>query len=128
MTNAKYIATRLRIRSATHPEQFGLDDEAADLIEQQAAEIERLRLLSLHYVQDIDNANAQIDALREENENLRKACATGWGEPVLVNTLRAEVEKLRADAERWRAFLGTRPANTHEVICAAIDAAMKGTP
>lgn len=38
-------------------------------------------------------------------------------------SLRAEVAALRADAERWRAFLATRPQSTHEVICAAIDAA-----
>lgn len=28
------------------------------------------------------------------------------------------------DAERWRTFLATRPSNTHEVVNAAIDAAM----
>lgn len=39
--------------------------------------------------------------------------------------LRTEIEKLVRDAERWRTFLGTRPANTHDVICEAIDAAME---
>ena len=33
------------------------------------------------------------------------------------------IDALEADAERWRAFLSTRPPETHEVICAAIDAA-----
>jgi len=37
--------------------------------------------------------------------------------------LTSEVEALRADAERWHYFLSTRPLNTREVICAAIDAA-----
>lgn len=34
----------------------------------------------------------------------------------------ARIEALRADAERWRYFLSTRPLNTHEAVCAAIDA------
>jgi len=35
--------------------------------------------------------------------------------------LEAEVLALRKDAERWRTFLATRPANTHAVIIQAID-------
>jgi hypothetical protein len=40
-----------------------------------------------------------------------------------IARLTAENAALRADAERWRLFLNTRPPNTHEVICADIDAA-----
>jgi hypothetical protein len=32
-------------------------------------------------------------------------------------------EAHRVDAERWRMFLSTRPPETHEAICSAIDAA-----
>ena len=38
-----------------------------------------------------------------------------------IEALEAEVLALRKDAERWRTFLATRPANTHAVIIQAID-------
>lgn len=61
-------------------------------------------------------------ALRVNSANAMSEAATE------LSRLRAEVEALRKDAERWRMFLSTRPANTHEVICAAIDAAMGSQP
>jgi hypothetical protein len=38
-----------------------------------------------------------------------------------IAALEAEVLALRKDAERWRTFLATRPANTHAAIIQAID-------
>jgi hypothetical protein len=37
---------------------------------------------------------------------------------------KAEIEALRKDAELWRFFLSTRPADTHTVIVEAMNAAM----
>lgn len=42
-----------------------------------------------------DQLRAAIAAERAENKRLRDACAAGWGEPALINTLRAELSTLR---------------------------------
>jgi hypothetical protein len=46
---------------------------------------------------------------------------------VQIDRLTAERDALLADAERWRMFLSTRPPETHEAICCAIDAARSKT-
>lgn len=60
------------------------------------------------WLEDVTYWTAIIDAL-SENERLRIACASGWGEPVLVNTLRAERDAARAErdallvqVDQWR--------------------------
>lgn len=46
-------------------------------------------------VVDADQLRTAIAAERAENKRLRDACAAGWGEPALINTLRAELSILR---------------------------------
>ena len=38
-------------------------------------------------------------ALKGENEKLREACAAGWGEPALINTLKAELAQARTTSQ-----------------------------
>lgn len=67
------LIRRLRNRSATQPENFGLDEEAADALEAMQADIH--------------------------------SCHPNCARAGCVNErLRAEVEALRADAERWKAL------------------------
>lgn len=56
------------------------------------------------WLEDVTYWTAIIDAL-SENERLRIACASGWGEPVLVNTLRAERDAAIAERDDARAAL-----------------------
>jgi hypothetical protein len=44
----------------------------------------------------------KIAALVAERDKWREACASGWGEPTLINTLVAERDAAVADAERYR--------------------------
>ena len=48
------------------------------------------------------NLKDALAALVAENERLREACASGWGEPTLINQLRAECDALLPDAQAWR--------------------------
>lgn len=41
----------------------------------------------------------EIAALKGENEKLREACAAGWGEPALINTLKAELAQARTTSQ-----------------------------
>lgn len=50
------------------------------------------------WLEDVAYWTAIVDALAE-NERLRIACASGWGEPVLVNTLRAERDAALAERD-----------------------------
>lgn len=76
----------------------------------------------------LDEAEGHISRLHKWLDNWKEATELSWkkedASAAEISRLRAEVEALRKDAERWRTFLNTRPANTHEVICAAIDAAI----
>ena len=68
------------------------------------------------WLEDVTYWTAIIDAL-SENERLRIACASGWGEPVLVNTLRAERDAARAEARNalhLMAAWGCRDVLAHE--------------
>lgn len=47
-------------------------------------------------------AALEIERLRAQNEKLREACATGWGEPALINILKAENAALRAELEAYK--------------------------
>ena len=50
-----------------------------------------------------------VAALVAENERLREACASGWGEPTLINQLRAERDALRGACVRARdGYIGMR--------------------
>jgi len=72
MMNAKEMAERLRWLS--HNSGWGDDataKDAADLIEQQAAEIAAFRRAALDYVQDVDRLNADVDRLNAEIAALR---------------------------------------------------------
>ena len=41
----------------------------------------------------------ELAAAQEENAKLREACAAGWGEPALINTLRAELASVKAERD-----------------------------
>lgn len=49
-----------------------------------------------NYIHDrCDRLEKEVERLRGENKQLKVACASGWGEPTLVNKLKVEVERLR---------------------------------
>jgi len=58
-------------------------------------------------------------------EDVKRFRAHALNEKEARMALERELEAVRKDAERWRTFLNTRPASTHEVICQAIDDAAK---
>jgi hypothetical protein len=64
--------------------------------------VERLRRQyreqGTNYVQEAADV---IEQLVAENARLQKACASGWGEPALINQLTAERDALRAEVEGW---------------------------
>jgi hypothetical protein len=133
------IVERLRHCYATAPVQL----EAAGTIEYLRAEVERLRAerddFYMDYRMKCDRETKALEVviagLKAETEQW-----TTWGvievairNPAVAEYMQhwegraekaeAEVEALRADAERWRMFLSTMTHETHDVICAAIDAA-----
>jgi hypothetical protein len=64
---------------------------------------------------------AERDALRAENFALAAGqCPNVVGDEGGTPRCK-EIDALRVDAERWRMFLSTRPPETHEAICSAID-------
>ena len=74
MMSAKEMAERLRQYAADYTNTFFHDEligAAADLIEQQAAEIAAFRRDALDYVQDVDRLNADVDRLNAEIAALR---------------------------------------------------------
>lgn len=44
-----------------------------------------------------NRAERELEATQKQNETLRRACATGWGEPILINLLRDEYKKLHTE-------------------------------
>lgn len=81
-------------------------------------------------IKDCLDAADQMYCPRDGDKEIFKARAieAAATEPLLqrIAELERELEAVRKDAERWRTFLNTRPASTHEIILQAIDdAAMK---
>lgn len=71
----------------------------------------------------------ELMALARECGNIeRRHCigkAQGFDVRDAYEAIQSALKAVVEDAERWRAFLATRPQEHHEVINAAIDAARK---
>lgn len=75
----------------------------------------------------IDEVGSNNPLAKESAAMLREYATLLQAQPAEakhIQRLEAENEALKKDAERWRTFLKTRPAATHDVINQAIDDAM----
>jgi hypothetical protein len=73
---------------------------------------------------EVERLTSEVARLHVSNEHIAAGAAAADEDVV---RLTAERDALLADAERWRMFLSTRPPETHEAICCAIDAARSKT-
>jgi chromosome segregation ATPase len=85
MSDYAELVARLRMRSATQPENFGLDDEAADAIEELRAKLAQVRRAADYWRLEHLACTADLAELREQ---LQVADHTRAG--------------LEADLERWK--------------------------
>lgn len=103
------LLERLRAARDAYKSQWGVGGiyrEAADTIEAQAVEIERLKAEMLREHEDHVEVNLDAASVVQENR-----------------ALQTELERLRKDAARWQFFRNTR--HEAEVLEEAIDAAME---
>lgn len=100
-------------------EGFPVCWRAADALEKQAAEIAQLKWDGQSFATCLAQQATELESLKRDIESLLPDLTAA---NVQIEQQAAQIEALRADAERWRFFLSTRPPNTHEVVCAAIDA------
>lgn len=68
--------------------------------------------------------HSRTHSLHDFEYEVELADADSWAEPLYTHPAPSVPADVVRDAERWRTFLATRPSSTHEVVNAAIDAAM----